>query len=274
MKEENRSEIIHDALNLLDDEMIEEVDKLRGGVLMEKKPRSWRKWVALAASICLLIVAFDVWDAQHRVTLESADQAIDLELNGGSTNQGSLTDDEESKGADQGNVQEEESFDYAGNVDDAEAELPESTGAVGNSDSAQDLPVQESDQEAFGANLENYKAVYYMSKEKWQNIDADDVEAIKRGREIIPEKNRATVEKFLLAFQNSEKVCIVEYTSWEDIEKDAEHIYHLFVERSDGTTVHLVLFGEGHVCYYGAKSIWAKVDMEAYEAMVDILENQ
>ena len=35
MKEEKYSEIIHDALNFLDDEMIEEVDRLRGGVSVE-----------------------------------------------------------------------------------------------------------------------------------------------------------------------------------------------------------------------------------------------
>ena len=35
MREEKYSEIIHDALNFLDDEMIEEVDHLRGGVSVE-----------------------------------------------------------------------------------------------------------------------------------------------------------------------------------------------------------------------------------------------
>lgn len=64
MKQEKRSEIIHDALNLLDDEMIEEVEKIRGGVVLDKvmastteeeskeeqelfvqqEFRPWRKW--------------------------------------------------------------------------------------------------------------------------------------------------------------------------------------------------------------------------------------
>lgn len=78
MREENRSEIIHDALNLLDEEMIEEVDRLRGGVVektnvpvkvveesqnkeVQKMPRSWRKWATLAASVCLLILVGGMW---------------------------------------------------------------------------------------------------------------------------------------------------------------------------------------------------------------------
>ncbi|MBQ8519700.1 MAG: hypothetical protein IJ455_08895 [Agathobacter sp.] len=88
MREENRSEIIHDALNLLDDEMIEEVEKLRGGVVektigpvkvveenqnkeVQKMPRPWRKWTALAASVSLLILVSGMWyggiyeDANH-----------------------------------------------------------------------------------------------------------------------------------------------------------------------------------------------------------------
>lgn len=83
MKQEKRSEIIHDALNLLDDEMIEEVEKIRGGVVLDKVMAStteeeskeeqelfvqqefcpWRKWVALAASVCVLILAGGVWNA-------------------------------------------------------------------------------------------------------------------------------------------------------------------------------------------------------------------
>lgn len=88
MKQENRSEIIHEALNMLDDEMIEEVEKLRGEVVLDKaaKPtiehkkenmydvdasnseaqkefRPWRKWGALAASVCVLILAGGIWNA-------------------------------------------------------------------------------------------------------------------------------------------------------------------------------------------------------------------
>jgi hypothetical protein len=68
MREEKRSEIIHDAIGFLDDELIEDVDALRSGMtpsMKEKTPRPMflkRKWVAIAASICLFFVIGHMWD--------------------------------------------------------------------------------------------------------------------------------------------------------------------------------------------------------------------
>lgn len=66
MREEMKSEIIHDAIGFLDDEMIEEVDALRTGVVLEtiendrKKLVSWRKWGVLAASIAVILIAGNI----------------------------------------------------------------------------------------------------------------------------------------------------------------------------------------------------------------------
>ena len=46
-----RPEQIHDALNDLDDELIEETAELRN----RKRPFAWKKWTALAACICLVL---------------------------------------------------------------------------------------------------------------------------------------------------------------------------------------------------------------------------
>ena len=92
MREENRSEIIHDALNLLDDEMIEEVDRLRGGIVdvapstpidnvnttqessIQREFRPWRKWAALAASVCVLIIVGTLWNGSlSKVKFDQAD---------------------------------------------------------------------------------------------------------------------------------------------------------------------------------------------------------
>ena len=113
MREENRSEIIHEALNLLDDEMIEEVDRLRGGVVdvvpsaqkidsdttqessIQREFRPWRKWVALAASVCVLIIVGTLWNGSMSKGIfnqaddmnlnqeENKQEGIDLELNSG-----------------------------------------------------------------------------------------------------------------------------------------------------------------------------------------------
>lgn len=93
MREEKRSAVIQDALQYLDEDIIETVRKLRGGVVertevcdiqdaaeekvynekytetesfMEKWNRKfphWRKWTAIAASICVLIIGAEIWNA-------------------------------------------------------------------------------------------------------------------------------------------------------------------------------------------------------------------
>ena len=70
MREEKRSEIIHDALGFLDDEMIEEVEKLREidepvkGIEIQQNRRfqNWRKWTSLAACIGVLILVAGLWN--------------------------------------------------------------------------------------------------------------------------------------------------------------------------------------------------------------------
>lgn len=48
-----KQERIHDALNLLDDDLIEAVDTLRASKRKRKLP--WVRWVSLAACLCLLV---------------------------------------------------------------------------------------------------------------------------------------------------------------------------------------------------------------------------
>ena len=88
MREENRSEIIHDALNFLDDETIEEVDELRKSISVAKdttnqkettvrKLFSWRRWAVLAASVCLVIGISSTWgsiNSEEHSQLESDDR--------------------------------------------------------------------------------------------------------------------------------------------------------------------------------------------------------
>ena len=75
MREEHKSEFIHDALNVLDDEMIEDVAKMRESNSKDKfehrsidenivvsddmknnKKKTWHKWTAMAASVCVLFL--------------------------------------------------------------------------------------------------------------------------------------------------------------------------------------------------------------------------
>lgn len=79
MREEKRSEIIQDALNFLDDEMIEEVESLRDGLVaaeesmkeenirefrqkVVRKNTPWRKWATLAAGMAIFVLLGGIWD--------------------------------------------------------------------------------------------------------------------------------------------------------------------------------------------------------------------
>lgn len=51
---------IHDALNLLDDDMIEAVDKLRNEktqIIKMHRKNTWIRWVSIAACMCLVLVS-------------------------------------------------------------------------------------------------------------------------------------------------------------------------------------------------------------------------
>ena len=73
MKKEKQSEKLQDALYYLDDDMIEDVENLRGFVqennfeskhqAFSMKKRVWKKWTALAASICVLFVGGWIYEA-------------------------------------------------------------------------------------------------------------------------------------------------------------------------------------------------------------------
>ena len=54
-------ENIHDALNLLDDEMINVVGQLRGEKsknIENKRKNTWIRWVSIAACLCLVVSAY------------------------------------------------------------------------------------------------------------------------------------------------------------------------------------------------------------------------
>ena len=74
MKEIERSELIHDALNFLDDDMIEEVDRKRCNVYANEhcsecknsnfvQIKRWKNWAALAACIGIIVIISGAWNS-------------------------------------------------------------------------------------------------------------------------------------------------------------------------------------------------------------------
>ncbi len=101
MRNEKKTEFIHDALNFLDEEIIEDVEKLRGFIekeegesgltiqnkesfikILKQKAIHGRKLAALAASICLLFVGTWMYEAyiqpaqNHEQLSESSDENV------------------------------------------------------------------------------------------------------------------------------------------------------------------------------------------------------
>lgn len=64
-------ENISSALNMLDDDIIEEVDRLRSGSAVFKPKRRYVRWAALAACLCMIAAGVFVWfssaDRQGRI---------------------------------------------------------------------------------------------------------------------------------------------------------------------------------------------------------------
>lgn len=83
MREEQKSEIIHDAMQFLDDELIEDVDALRSGMNPSKQEKGLRtillkrKWVAVAASICVIILAGGIWEYSSGIKPSLNENAAD-----------------------------------------------------------------------------------------------------------------------------------------------------------------------------------------------------
>lgn len=69
------AERLHDALGLLDDELIEAVGKLR----QRKKYTSFRSWAAAVACLCVILVGVSVWQNIDRYDDAPIDEGVDGE---------------------------------------------------------------------------------------------------------------------------------------------------------------------------------------------------
>lgn len=241
MREEKKSEIIHDALNFLDDEMIEEVDALRGGFVtteetmaeetvteMKKKAvrkgTAWRKWAALVASITIFILVGKVWSGMN----SSAE-----DMNMGLQNQESIYPDS--------NLDVEHTDDLA----DSDEKFQE--------DSKDYIQNQFMEQK-----LQNYVEVYY-------------------GDKLLTGELHDMMAKFIESYQNG-TVSIVDVSDSEWNKLWAEKVEnadgHLYFKLSDGSTTHLVLLGDGTVCDYESQTAWVQMDKRIYNLIVELLKEE
>lgn len=265
MREEKYSEIIHDALNFLDDEMIEEVDRLRGGVSVEsinaepqpqeenvkiiefalKKQYSWRKWAALAASICLLVVVGNAWEIQQDGgwNTGNSNEIYDEQIEGNPEDQAGIL------GMAPDSVTDGE--DYGVHDPDGSQE------GLGQPQTSEMKPIKPF------LKLQDYKEVYFS--------DAKDAIPSDDGMVMLSEDVYEVLDKFIDSAQRG-TVCPADSAAWTEAMEKAEG--HLFFELKDGTNVHLVLLGQGMVASYDTKTAWVQMDKRVYRIFVEMLKEE
>lgn len=281
MREENRSEIIHDALNFLDDELIEEVDKLRGGVSvvgvsheetdlnetgdtmayvqskkndtsgkMLKQGYSWKKWAALAASICLLVVAGNAWEIlQENVfntgNSSSGDQAYDDMI------EGDMEDFNQSGLSGTAPDAEDDKYGLQDNVEDTFGE-PE--------DMSRPQTSEAKPNEAL-VKLQNYTAVYFAEVKNENPTDDYMMQLSEEDCEILV--------KFLDSLQRG-TTSEVDVASQFEMKNKADG--QLIFELEDGTRVHLILVADGMVYSEETPNVWIQMDKRVYKILLESLK--
>ena len=118
MREEKRSEIIQDALEFLDDDVIEDVERLRLESLeirSVKKMFAWNRMAALAACFLLIFFLGGTWlgkledGPQNESTNMEEDMDINLENNGLGTGEKPLPENDPVESTTEGIEVEDES---------------------------------------------------------------------------------------------------------------------------------------------------------------------
>ena len=234
MRKEERSELIHDALNFLDEEMIEDVEELRGNVGVAKnitEPKkgatsrvlAWKKWAVLAASVCLILGINYVWnDAnvesnEYNDMNESHDKPESMESN-----------KEENKEENKENITDSEDYNY---------EIEDGNNIIDNESS-----------NVTGI-LSGYKEIYF-------------------GNRLLSGEDLELIEKFMETYEQG-SICDIELST--DMEGNADG--HLYFKFEDGSIKHLVLLGNGLVYNYETSDL-IQMDTRIYKIVVEILREE
>lgn len=241
MREEKRSEIIHDALSFLDDEMIEEVDELRGSgnpvkktSVKEQKETTvhkrfpWKRWAVLAASICLVIGISSIWSGLNPESNYDTESAGENYFNNSDIG-------ESLPGEENDNV-------------DTQPETDEK-------DAVNDLGTNDG-KEVLGSEIELTETVEVYFGEKLVSGDALEL-----------------VWKFIDSY-NGGHICHVDISPADWAEKEANADGHIYLKYQSGATAHLILLGDGTVCDEQDPSVWVQMDTRIYNSVLAILNEE
>lgn len=301
MMERKKSEIIQDALDLLDDDLITEANALREGnsaqgtdsAGQEKIKMSrimnwhWRRWVATAASVCLLIIGGWAWmnlDIGGNTNIgadgDFLTDGIETQREDNSSNDtidGMLSDDAHI-GEDEESVINNSSSE---NIIDVEVKNPEVEASTDSDMVIEEMePVTETEIPNEGDKVEenivyasmadiyhlqdNYLSVSIIPHKIWES-SASEEEAIEQAS-MIKEKYKWCMDMLLEDMLENPCVLTEELPPIEP-----EQIYHLFFEKKDGEIVHCWFLTEGFLFYHEFTDIGIILDTETCDTLIKIL---
>lgn len=263
MSNENRSELIHDALNLLDEDMIEDVDRLRGNAAetveetkkIKKVP--WRRWTALAASICVLVIGGWAWQNFQKQNL---DYEADKE-----NKEDFLSNQEDGKEkVTESDDRAEDANDVVIDGEPPNIEEENSTGEKEDPQPPKDHSTEVGSYASIRSLKDNYVQVSVIPHKVWESA-ASEEDAMQQAV-VIDAKYKEDMDKLV------EAMCAGNGVLTEELpESDPDMIYHLFFERADGEIIHCWLLEDGFLYDHEAGDWSVALDRDVYGNTFKIL---
>lgn len=249
MKKEHKSELIQDALEFLDEDMIEDVDQLRRATRKEKK-HPWRRWTALAASICVLCIGSWVWEQSQKIEHPE----ISMEETKGNQTMGDEGVKEEAAPEDnipEGSPETLPGPDIEPGLTKPGTTPPEST----------EEPVILGDIYQLKGNCAK---VWVMSHEAWEALD--DSKAVTEVAVAVESEYMADMEQLIDA------MCEAGCVKTEKLPSSEPYmIYHIFFEKEDGALIHCWLLEDGYLYYHDKSDISLQLNRAIYGTTFKIL---
>ena len=294
-----KQEKILDALNMLDDEMVQEVERLRVRSVQSKKRKFPAVWGGLVAAGVLIVAVAGLGDRTGGISDTASRES--LTVGEAETTQADML----AFFIHQGNMYEQYDFieteallgEYvgtaSGEIDEWSGEdaYVESAGSVAGNyyevegfDPSFILGMEQSDGSISiymnttmdleqGAELyeemlrleDQYVDVQYQTREDWYYSNGEPEE--------LPDEYADTISTFIGGLNDGE---FVELTSMLSEEEGGDiyekEIYHLFFQLENGMTVHLRLFEDGYVALRGMYEEGVRMDETIFNEMIQVLE--
>lgn len=282
---EKRAEIIQDALEYLDDDMIENVDKLRMGTQNPvRNPGRIKRlfansshYLTVAASVCLLLIGAFAW-GNVIGSSNSMDAPMGTESVGGNHHEPEMDGDFFEDGTEvkpEEPAKPGEESDAVINGTELETEVigtqeknPEETPNPPEAVEPGELDWYPPMGDAYQL-VDNYVKVTMLPHKAW---DAEETikDNLAKSKEI-GEKYYKIIDKFVEALCDTPRLRTDRVMDIGNSVEDAD-VYHIFFQRTDGEIVQVCIFADyGFVYFYSDSDLGMKIEGEVLNELLKVL---